>query len=570
MRVTNATDAVEHYLSQAPQMRSRFAERLRQTKLQFQRADLLFSLEYPRAIYELTESEIRKRADAAADSLKQAMDAGWLPSEDELRQTFTDCFNPMDYSEDSFSDLKQAVAAFTGELGQPHDTEVQVRFARRIGEVQAQTVKQHIAALKMRLRTILARESASHSTPLPVTQALAIQVNFETGDVGNQILDYLDQHGSVMPSISGIASVLKIPEGVARDEVVFLDTKGLLKIARPQGYSIADGRFDISDNGRALLAARRRENRAKTESKEKAIRLALQLIESGLTISRSQLANSVHIVKAQCAARGIGYSGAMIHAVEKQIVATLRQRSDSAVATIKRCSTQTKAEVSTRDLHAAYDGLLDSLFRDGEALVADAVETLGFTNVPQREKTLEALKVELREKAHAELELFAESLKQGEQRAEVDVHSIPSNKVFVTHGRDRTTRDSVANFLYSIKLEPIVLEDQANAGDTIIEKYEKHAKAGYGIAILSPDDVGCLKEDAPDGLKSRARQNVIFELGYMFASISRHCVAVLMTDSNIERPTNIEGIVWIHLDQGGGWKHKLLKELRAAGLHLNE
>jgi len=143
-----------------------------------------------------------------------------------------------------------------------------------------------------------------------------------------------------------------------------------------------------------------------------------------------------------------------------------------------------------------------------------------------------------------------------------------SNKVFVTHGRDRATRDAVANFLYGEGLQPIVLEDEASGGNTIIEKYEEHSNVAYGVAILSPDDIGCLKKDFPEGGKPRARQNVIFELGYMFAKISRHHVAVLIADPEIERPTNIDGVVFINLDPNDGWKLKLLKELRKAGMPL--
>ncbi|MGZ3560645.1 MAG: TIR domain-containing protein [Vulcanimicrobiaceae bacterium] len=423
----------------------------------------------------------------------------------------------------------------------------------------------------MHLRKIMAREQPAQSISPSLTNRPEMQDTLEKDDLGNRIVEYLEQHGSQMPSAAGIASALNVSQDVVRDEVAVLDARGLLKVARPQGYSVADGRFDISDYARALLAQRRKDERAQAAASERTVRLARQLIESDLKADRPELEHSIRNVMAECAAKGILHSGSMIYAVEKQVIASLRQRSERAVETIKRSASRTSVQMSAPNLQAIYDGTLGMLFADGETLVADAVRSSGILNVQQqREQTLEALKVELREKAHAELELFAESIKHGERLAEMPEDSPVSSKVFITHGRDKATRDAVVNFIHSLQLQPIVLEDEPSGGLTIIEKYEKHARVGYGIAILSPDDVGCLKEAALDGLNPRARQNVIFELGYMFASISRHHVAVLLTYPGIERPTNIEGIVWIHLDAGEGWKYKLRKELREAGLPLKD
>jgi predicted nucleotide-binding protein len=36
----------------------------------------------------------------------------------------------------------------------------------------------------------------------------------------------------------------------------------------------------------------------------------------------------------------------------------------------------------------------------------------------------------------------------------------------------------------------------------------------YAVVLLTPDDVGCAKDAAPDGLALRPRENVIFELGF--------------------------------------------------------
>ena len=568
MAAANATDAIEHYQSQVPAMRSKFAERLRQAKLEFQRADRLFSADYPPAIYALAESELRDRARVAADSLMQAIDAGWHPTEDEVRQTFVACFNPNDYRRESYSDIKQAVSAFTSDLGKTPDAQVDERFAYRIGEVQVEAANERLAQITMYLR-----KSVFRSAPLQVPSIkdwTDTENTLESADLGDRIIEYLGQHGSTMPSATVIARDLNMPEDDVCDEVTVLDSKGLLKVVRPDGYSVANGRFDISDRARALLAQRRKSSRERNKAKERSARLAHQLIESDLREDRPKLANAVQNAAAESAAKGIGASGAMIFAVEKIVVQALRRRSDRAVDKIKEVAGSGSEPFTSEDLAGIFDFSLDEIFRDGEHLLLNAAQTIGGNVVDQRRTAVTVLRSELQRKARAELELFAEVAKHGKQASTMQVNSTSSSMVFVTHGRDRATRDAVTAFLYSLKLDPIVLEDQANAGLTIIEKYEKYSKAGYGIAILSPDDVGCLKGESPEGLKPRARQNVIFELGYMFANISRHRVAVLLTDPDIERPTNIDGIAWIALDQHDGWKHRLVKELRAAGLPLRE
>jgi len=47
-----------------------------------------------------------------------------------------------------------------------------------------------------------------------------------------------------------------------------------------------------------------------------------------------------------------------------------------------------------------------------------------------------------------------------------------SNKIFIVHGRDEHLRTQVENVLRALGLEPIILQEQANIGKTIIEKIE--------------------------------------------------------------------------------------------------
>ena len=75
-------------------------------------------------------------------------------------------------------------------------------------------------------------------------------------------------------------------------------------------------------------------------------------------------------------------------------------------------------------------------------------------------------------------------------------------------------------------LEPLIIDQLASKGQTIIEKLEEYTgQANFGIVLATPDDVGYAK-DHEDDKKFRARQNVVLELGMLLAKIGRSKVAI--------------------------------------------
>jgi predicted nucleotide-binding protein len=140
--------------------------------------------------------------------------------------------------------------------------------------------------------------------------------------------------------------------------------------------------------------------------------------------------------------------------------------------------------------------------------------------------------------------------------------------IFLVHGRDEGAKHGVARFIRDITgLEPIVLADQPNLGQTVIEKFERHAsKVSYAIVLLTGDDEGRLRNTRP--MKPRARQNVILELGWFAGKLGRQKVAMLY-ETGVELPSDIAGILYAELDAGEGWKIKLAREMKAAGLPVD-
>lgn len=141
------------------------------------------------------------------------------------------------------------------------------------------------------------------------------------------------------------------------------------------------------------------------------------------------------------------------------------------------------------------------------------------------------------------------------------------NKIFIVHGRDNETKNIVARFIEKLDFEAIILHEQVNDGMTIIEKIEKNTNVGFAIVLYTPCDIGYLSGDATN-LKSRARQNVVFEHGYLISKLGRNKVCALIK-GDIETPNDLSGIVYLKMDENDGWKLPLAKEMKSSGLNID-
>lgn len=151
---------------------------------------------------------------------------------------------------------------------------------------------------------------------------------------------------------------------------------------------------------------------------------------------------------------------------------------------------------------------------------------------------------------------------------EVSPINLINGSVFIVHGHDELARSEAARFVESLGLKAVILHEQINQSQTIIEKFEKHAsEVAFAVVLLTADDVGYAK-DNPNSVKFRARQNVIFELGYFSAALTRKKVCVLYKEG-VEIPNDFAGVVYTPMDNSGGWKLTLAKEMKASGLSID-
>lgn len=167
---------------------------------------------------------------------------------------------------------------------------------------------------------------------------------------------------------------------------------------------------------------------------------------------------------------------------------------------------------------------------------------------------------EILEEAQNSLDTAVSELKK-----EIPIYS--NHKVFIVHGRDTLLRTQVENVLRALGLEPIILQEQANNGKTIIEKIEECTDVGFGIVLYTPCDEGRLKSEEGK-LKPRARQNVVLEHGYLMAKLGRERVCCLVSD-DVEFPSDIQGVGYIPANDIDQWKYKIAKELKAAGFDID-
>lgn len=148
----------------------------------------------------------------------------------------------------------------------------------------------------------------------------------------------------------------------------------------------------------------------------------------------------------------------------------------------------------------------------------------------------------------------------------ISISDVDSNKVFIVHGHDNAAKESVVRFLEKIDMEAIILHEQADKGKTIIEKIEEYTDVAFAIVLYTPCDLGRAKNESKD--KMRARQNVVFEHGYLIGKLGRNRVCALVKD-NVETPGDISGVVYKKMDDNKAWMYEIYKEMKAAGIQID-
>lgn len=162
-------------------------------------------------------------------------------------------------------------------------------------------------------------------------------------------------------------------------------------------------------------------------------------------------------------------------------------------------------------------------------------------------------------------EVFAHAKNSMKEAPAIAAKTEPSadrTKVFIVHGRDNLAKTEAARFIEKLGFTAVILHEQANGGKTIIEKIEEHTNVGFALVLYTPCDLGSLADGKNQ--KPRARQNVVFEHGYLTAKLGRKNVCALVK-GDIEIPNDISGVVYVPLDDNSAWHFAVARELKSSG-----
>lgn len=140
-----------------------------------------------------------------------------------------------------------------------------------------------------------------------------------------------------------------------------------------------------------------------------------------------------------------------------------------------------------------------------------------------------------------------------------------NKNVFIVHGQSHRDRDELAEIVSELGCVPKILSSEPTNGDTIIREFENLARnCVFALVLLTPDDP--MAEELEEPERYRARQNVIFEMGWFFSHLGRSRTR-LIYKGEIELPTDITGVLYIKFDDSViQVKDKIRKALAEGGL----
>ena len=153
--------------------------------------------------------------------------------------------------------------------------------------------------------------------------------------------------------------------------------------------------------------------------------------------------------------------------------------------------------------------------------------------------------------------------------------SVPSpgatlGNVFVVYGHDAAAKDALEAMLRRWGLNPIILDQEAASGLTLIEKLDKNvAAASYAVVLMTGDDLARRKGETAAELVPRARQNVVLELGIFLGRLGRAHVAILY-ERGVELPSDIHGVEYLPFEKKIDEKKlELAKAMATVGFEID-
>jgi predicted nucleotide-binding protein len=103
---------------------------------------------------------------------------------------------------------------------------------------------------------------------------------------------------------------------------------------------------------------------------------------------------------------------------------------------------------------------------------------------------------------------------------------------------------------------------KVKCGIIALTKFREESEgAAFAVVLMTPDDEAGIA--GATNRRPRARQNVVFELGFFIGKLGPASVAALLK-GDVEKPSDFDGIAYIPFDAGSRWKADLARELHHA------
>lgn len=138
-------------------------------------------------------------------------------------------------------------------------------------------------------------------------------------------------------------------------------------------------------------------------------------------------------------------------------------------------------------------------------------------------------------------------------------------KILIIYGRDEARWRELRDLLEKkFEQKTVVLEDEVDAGDSVIQKFVKYASQGcYAFVLLIGDDVVTKDNE----MLYQARPNVLFELGWFYGRFGPDRVSIIrQTGTSI--PSDLAGIVYMeYTKQVKEVANSIENELRRIGAY---
>lgn len=221
------------------------------------------------------------------------------------------------------------------------------------------------------------------------------------------------------------------------------------------------------------------------------------------------------------------------------------------------------SEDTGRELYLMLTSRYDNIINDFGSGLYSYIPNLHFYDTEIDVDTLNHnLKILLHKMVAYQAVNFSSGLKSVKRKVE------PNNKIFIVHGHDDAAKNIMARALENASFEVIILHEQPSNGRTIIEKIEMYTDVTYAVVLYTPCDLGRSIKDNIDNQRYRARQNVVFEHGYLLGKLGRDRVTALVKGS-VETPGDISGVIYINMDDAGAWKAELARNMKAVGVPID-